>query len=173
MRRRLRCLSSLSCSPFERKKRRLRSSLNMPDRCIEVWNRFSRASGSSPSLRLTNAKYILPYIEMLDICRAPDHIPEICGTTGNIPPAANIAYHMAKYPYNDQHRARRLHNPLSLKGEGWGEGDNGLIASYRALHIHLWIPAYAGMTDLCNLLTEPLPLFHASTFPGEKGLDRE
>ena len=34
----------------------------MPDLCIEVWNRFRRASGSSPSLRLTNAKTSSPII---------------------------------------------------------------------------------------------------------------
>ena len=36
MRLRLRCLSSRACSPFDRKNRRLRSSLKMPDRCIDV-----------------------------------------------------------------------------------------------------------------------------------------
>ena len=36
MRLRLRCLSSRACSPFDRKNRRLRSSLKMPDRCMDV-----------------------------------------------------------------------------------------------------------------------------------------
>ena len=36
MRLKLRCLSSRACSPFDRKNRRLRSSLKMPDRCMDV-----------------------------------------------------------------------------------------------------------------------------------------
>ena len=36
MRLKLRCLSSRACSPFDRKNRRLRSSLKMPERCMDV-----------------------------------------------------------------------------------------------------------------------------------------
>ncbi len=55
-RRRLRALSSRSCSPFERKKRRFLRSLRMPERCICVWNRFRSCSGSSPSRSVTKDK---------------------------------------------------------------------------------------------------------------------
>ena len=55
-RRRLRALSSRSCSPFERKKRRFLRSLRIPERCICVWNRFNSCSGSSPSRSVTKDK---------------------------------------------------------------------------------------------------------------------
>ena len=42
---------------------------------------------------------------------------------------------------------RRFDNPLSLEGEGWGEGEKGLIVSYLTSPMPLWIPAFAGMTD--------------------------
>ena len=49
IRRRLRALSSRSCSPFERKNLRFLSSRSIPERCMVVWNRLSRPSPSSPS----------------------------------------------------------------------------------------------------------------------------
>ena len=55
-RRRLRARSRRPCSPFERKNRRFLSSRSMPERCIPVWNLFSRASGSSPSRITTCVK---------------------------------------------------------------------------------------------------------------------
>ena len=74
----------------------------MPDRCIEVWKRFRRASGSSPSLKFTNAKYILPNAEILDISRARPPNSAMHDTTGDTSPTALIEYHIAKIQYNDQ-----------------------------------------------------------------------
>ena len=47
--------------------------------------------------------------------------------------------------------------PPLPQGEGWGEGENGLIASYQAPPTSLWIPAFAGMTKL-NRTARGLPL---------------
>ena len=45
---------------------------------------------------------------------------------------------------------RHLPSPLSLEGEGWGEGEKTIPTSYWIPPMPLWIPAFAGMTDLCK-----------------------
>ena len=168
MRRRLRCLSSLACSPFDRKKRRLRSSLSMPDRCIEVWKRFRRASGSSPSLKFTNAKYILPNAEILDISRARPPNSAVPDTTGDTSPTALIEYHIAKIQYNDQAMRRQLQKsvapPNRHSREGGNPGTGGFLTAADPLLksspmrlTHAFLGEH-GRSLLLPLLLRPLPI---------------